>query len=80
MDRAVRAAAEARLPDAPALAVGISEAAWLSPDGEVAIIDLGEAARRIDRGATPLVCHGRAVGRKLGRARFACHDVLELFA
>ncbi len=80
MDRAVRAAAEARLPDAPALAVGVCEAAWLSPDGEVALLDLAEAARRVDRGAAPLVCHGRAVGRRLGRARFACHDVLELFA
>ena len=80
MDRAVRAAAEARLPDAPALAVGISEAAWLSSDGEVALLDLAEAARRIDRGAAPLVCHGRAAASRLGRARFACHDVLELFA
>ena len=80
MDRAVRAAAEARLPDAPALAVGISQAAWLTADGEVAILDPAEAARRIDRGATPLVCHGRAVARRLGRTRFACLDLLELFA
>lgn len=80
MDRAVRAAAEARLPDAPALAVGISRAAWLTADGEVAILDPAEAARRIDRGATPLVCHGRAVARRLGRTRFACLDLLELFA
>lgn len=80
MDRAVRAAAQARLPDAPALAVGISEAAWLSADGEVALLDPAEAARRIDRGEVPLLCHGRAVARRLGRGRFACLDLLELFA
>ncbi|MBL8660368.1 MAG: ATP-dependent DNA helicase, partial [Rhodospirillales bacterium] len=80
MDRAVRAAARARLPDAPALAVGFDEAVWVSPDGEVERLDPGEAARRVERGAMPLVCHARAVARRLGARPFAAHDVLELFA
>jgi ATP-dependent DNA helicase DinG len=67
------------LPDAPALVAGVREAAWLSPDGEVAILPLEEAARRA-RGAPPILCHARATARRLGVLPFPSLDVLELFA
>ncbi len=67
------------LPDAPSLAIGVTQAAWLSPDGEIATIDLDEAARRVRR-TPPLLCHGRAIARRLKCGPFAAFDLLELFA
>jgi ATP-dependent DNA helicase DinG len=67
------------LPDAPALAVGLTEAIWLTPDGEIATLGLAEAAKRA-RAEPPLLCHGRAMARRLGVSPFAALDVLELFA
>ncbi|MBV9522158.1 MAG: ATP-dependent DNA helicase [Alphaproteobacteria bacterium] len=72
-------AARLLLPDAPSLALGLTQAAWLSSDGEIAIIDLAEAARRVRRTA-PLLCHARAVARRLQCGTFAAFDLLELFA
>ncbi len=80
MDRAVLAAARARLPDAPALTLGVLDAAWVSADGEVERLSLGEAAGRVERGAAPLVCHARSLARRLRTSRFAAYDLLELFA
>ncbi len=67
------------LPDAPALVVGLTEAVWLTADGEVETIALADAARRA-RAAPAMLCHGRAMARRLGVAPFAALDLLELFA
>ncbi len=65
-------------PSAPALAAGPSGAVWISGDGEIEEISHGEAARRAGAEA-PIVCHSPALARRLGTARFAAYDVLELF-
>src|SRR5260370_24717087 len=67
------------LPDAPALVVGLTEAVWLTADGEVETIALAEAARRV-RAAPAMLCHGRAMARRLGVAPFPPLHLLELFA
>jgi ATP-dependent DNA helicase DinG len=67
------------LPDAPALVVGAADAAWLSADGEIEMLPLGEAARRA-RATPPFVCHGRAAAGRLKMPPFAAYDLLELFA
>src|SRR5260370_36475153 len=67
------------LPDAPALVVGLTEAVWLTADGEVETIALADAARRV-RAAPAMLCHGRAMARRVGVAPFAALDLLELFA
>jgi ATP-dependent DNA helicase DinG len=67
------------MPDAPALIAGARHAVWLSTDGEIERIDLREAARRLSAGPA-LLCHARALARRLGIERFAVFDLLELFA
>ena len=69
-----------RLPDAPALVAGAGGAAWISVAGEVEALSLDEAAARLRAGAAPLVCHARALARRLGLGSFAALDLLELFA
>jgi ATP-dependent DNA helicase DinG len=69
-----------RMPKAPVLVAGVGGAAWISADGEIESLTLAEAARRVDGGAVPVVCHARAAARRLGTARFPALDVLELFA
>src|SRR5580692_2434954 len=68
-----------RPPEAPALAAGPQEAVWLSADGEIESLSLTEAANRIGE-ACPLVCHAPEMAARLGLARVAAHDLLELFA
>ena len=68
-----------RLPKAASLVAGMTQAAWLSAEGEIELLPLAEAAQRA-RSAPPLVCHARATARRLGVAPFASFDVLELFA
>ena len=68
------------MPRAPVLVAGVGGAAWISADGEVESLTLAEAARRVEGGAVPVVCHARAMARRLGAARFPALDVLELFA
>src|SRR5512144_2188736 len=80
MTNAAFAAARARLPDAPALVAGVREAVWVSQAGEVETLGLEAVAERSRFGAAPIVCHARAVARRLGLAGFECYDVLELFA
>ncbi len=77
---ATRSAARARLPDAPAVVVGMNEAVWLSPTGEVETLAVAEAARRISEGAAPFVCHRKAVAHRLGVNLFSALDLLELYA
>src|SRR5665213_2967677 len=67
------------LPAAAVLVAGVSEAAWLAPDVEIALMPLAEAARRA-RSSAPILCHARATCRRLGALPFPALDVLELFA
>ena len=66
-------------PDAPALIVGPRQAVWLSPDGEVEELAPQAVPARLQQ-TPPLVCHGRAVARRLSIPRFRAYDLLELFA
>ncbi len=67
------------LPAAPVLAAGLSEAVWLSTEGEVLHLSPAEAAARA-RAEAPLLCHARASARRLAAAPFEAFDLLELFA
>jgi len=67
------------VPRAPALVAGFREILWLSPEGEIEALSPEEAHTRLD-GETPMVCHARAVARRLDMAGFAALDLLELFA
>src|SRR5438105_10100650 len=67
------------VPRAPALVAGFREIVWLSPEGEIEALSPTEARARLD-GDTPMVCHARAVARRLDIAGFAALDLLELFA
>lgn len=51
----------------------------MTPEGEIERLDPVEAARRA-RKDPPILCHGRAVARRLGVEPFAALDLLELFA
>ena len=68
------------LPQAPAVAAGVRQAAWLSPDGEIETLSLKECAGRLRSGAPPIVCHAKAQARRLGTGLSPALDVLELFA
>lgn len=74
------AAPPVRVPDAPAVVARIRDVVWLSSSGVVEIVDHREAARRIQGGEQPIVCHAKAVARRLRTAPFLGYDVLELFA
>jgi ATP-dependent DNA helicase DinG len=67
------------VPAAPALVAGVREAAWLTAEGEIALLPLAEAARRA-RGSPPFVCHLPATARRLGVHAFPALDLLELYA
>ena len=64
---------------APALVAGPAAAAWLSPEGEIEILPLTEAAKRA-KAAPPFLCHARATAARLGVASFPALDLLELYA
>ena len=74
----VAGAARIAIPAAPALTVGVSKAAWLSPDGEIEIIPFREAAARA-RATPPFLAHARAVARRLNVPVFPAYDLLELY-
>src|SRR5271163_4458354 len=67
------------VPRAPALVAGFREVIWLSPDGEIEALSPDEAKTRLAT-ETAMVCHARAVARRLDIAGFAALDLLELFA
>jgi len=67
------------LPEAPALVPAARHALWLTPDGEVEELAKGVAAERALYDP-PLVCHARAVARRLGGQGFPAYDLLELYA
>ena len=58
---------------------GFREIVWLSPDGEIESLSPYEARGRIEV-ETPMLCHARAVARRLDVAPFPAFDLLELFA
>ncbi len=68
-----------QLPAAPILSVGLTRAVWLDQDGELNELSLREAAVRA-RQEAPILCHAKAVARRLGCDPFAAFDLLELFA
>jgi ATP-dependent DNA helicase DinG len=74
------AAPPIRVPDAPAIVAGIRDVVWLGPSGAIQTLEHSEAARRIHAGEQPIVCHAKAVARRLRTAPFPAYDVLELFA
>jgi len=67
------------VPRAPALVAGFREILWLSPEGEIEVLSPSEARARLEH-ETAMVCHARAVARRLDIAGFAALDLLELFA
>ncbi|MSO74896.1 MAG: ATP-dependent DNA helicase, partial [Alphaproteobacteria bacterium] len=65
----------------PALACGIRRAVWLEASGELNTLTRESAMARLNAAeAPPLVCHARAVARRLGIKPFAARDLLELYA
>ncbi len=68
-----------RLPLAPVLAVGLGQAVWITPEGEIETLDLADAAARARQDA-PFVCHARATARRLDLPGFTAFDLLELYA
>lgn len=68
-----------RLPAAPVLLAGPGGAVWIDLEGEVQTLTAVEAATRA-RQQPPLVCHARAVARRLDCDPFPALDLLELFA
>ncbi|HEX5453234.1 MAG TPA: ATP-dependent DNA helicase [Stellaceae bacterium] len=67
------------VPRAAAVVAGFREAVWLTPDGEVEALPLAAARARLQNDSA-IVCHARAVARRLDVAGFAALDVLELYA
>src|SRR5207237_490993 len=67
------------VPRAAALVAGFREILWLSPEGEIEALSPAEARARLE-GETAMVCHARAVARRLDLAGFAALDLLERFA
>lgn len=63
----------------PTLAVGVSSAVRLSPEGEIEFLDLMAAADAISRDIH-MVVNMPMVARRLGLGPFPSYDVLELFA
>lgn len=68
------------MPSVPALVPGLHCACWMTPDGEIDTLDLDRIRGRLGPESQPLLCHARAVAKKLGIASLRGHDVLELFA
>ncbi len=54
-------------------------AAWRLPDGTIERLSASQAALRA-HDAPPVVCHARAIARRLGVERIDALDILELFA
>jgi ATP-dependent DNA helicase DinG len=67
------------VPRVPALVAGFREVVWLSPEGEIEALSAAAARARLEHEA-PVVCHARAVARRLDMTGFAALDLLELFA
>ncbi|HYD32704.1 MAG TPA: ATP-dependent DNA helicase, partial [Azospirillaceae bacterium] len=68
-----------RLSDLPVLVARATSAVCLTGDGEVETLSLAAAADRL-RGEPVMVCHAKALAKRLGVERFPAFDLLELFA
>lgn len=80
MYNAAFANARVRLPDSPAMVVGVRDVAWVWSAERSERLSRSAATRYLDEGMVPFVCHGRAAAARLGRATFPSLDLLELFA
>ncbi|GJL85148.1 MAG: DNA helicase [Micavibrio sp.] len=78
-ESAPKAPTKIALPDIPALCVNASEAAILTPEGEIKTLSHEQARLLIHKKAV-LVCHAPYVRGRLGLDEFQAFDVLELFA
>lgn len=67
------------LPDAPIVVAGLVHFIWLEPDGTLEEIDARALRPRLTA-APPMLVNGPALARRLGVARFAAFDLLELLA
>jgi ATP-dependent DNA helicase DinG len=67
------------VPAAPVLVAGLSGIAWLTEEGEIESLAPAAALRRA-RETPPMVCHAKALARRLGSHPFPTFDLLELFA
>ncbi|HPF78215.1 MAG TPA: ATP-dependent DNA helicase [Alphaproteobacteria bacterium] len=67
------------LPDVPALCANARQAAIMSSDGEIRIVD-HETAKQIIHKKPVLVCHAPYTCRQLGAEDILGFDILELFA
>ena len=67
------------IPRTAASVAGFREVVWLSPDGEIEALSVDEARHRLET-ETAMVCHARAIARRLDMPGFAALDLLELFA
>ena len=61
------------------MVAGLSEAIWITTDGEVLHLSARDAAVRA-RADSPLVCYAKVTARRLGAEKFPAFDLLELFA
>ena len=68
-----------QLTDLPALHATPAGAFWRSPSGNVETLSFDQAALR-GHDHAPVICHARAIARRLGLDSMAAYDLLELFA
>ena len=64
---------------APVLVPGFANHTWLTPDGEVLVLDGRQACLRL-KTEMPLVCHGPQTARRLHLDGVRAADILSLFA
>ncbi len=62
------------------LVAGLRSAVILDDGARAREVSHREAAAAIERGLVPILCHAKAVARRLGLAPFPARDILELFA
>ena len=68
------------LPDAPSVVAGHHRAAILTPDGEVLVLPIADAAELLREMPPPLLVHAPATFRRLGLRPVPAFDLLDLFA
>ena len=77
---AMDASQQILFPESPVLVVGLVDAVWLDPTGEIEELSHQDTVQRISVGAAPIVCHAPSCARRLNIEQFRALDVLELFA
>ncbi|MCG8510524.1 MAG: ATP-dependent DNA helicase [Rhodospirillales bacterium] len=71
---------QVRMPEAPAMVAGLRSAVLISSDGEIETLSHAEAAKRVNEGPPPIVCHAPMTARRIKVGGLVAHDLLELFA